>query len=148
MDDADRLNSPLLPPRFLPGAPDEPFRFQGIPGIEATRGGNRFAVWYGGGDGEGPQNFLMLARRNPKNPDEWPIVLRVVHPGREIRCFDAALWLDRPESCGCSGASPAAGRPARMSPTGSTASGRASARSPTHRFRTGRGRNGSATESC
>ena len=32
MDDADRLNSPLLPPRFLPGAPDEPFRFQGIPG--------------------------------------------------------------------------------------------------------------------
>ena len=44
MDDADRLNSPLLPPRFLPGAPDEPFRFQGIPGIEATRGGNRFAV--------------------------------------------------------------------------------------------------------
>ena len=94
MDDADRLNSPLLPPRFLPGAPDEPFRFQGIPGIEATRGGNRFAVWYGGGDGEGPQNFLMLARRNPKNPDEWPIVLRVVHPGREIRCFDAALWLD------------------------------------------------------
>lgn len=94
MDDADRLNSPLLPPRFLPGAPDEPFRFQGIPGIEATRGGNRFAVWYGGGDGEGRQNFLMLARRNPKNPDEWPIVLRVVHPGREIRCFDAALWLD------------------------------------------------------
>lgn len=94
MDDADRLNSPLLPPRFLPGAPDEPFRFQGIPGIEVTRGGNRFAVWYGGGDGEGPQNFLMLARRNSKNPDEWPIVLRVVHPGREIRCFDAALWLD------------------------------------------------------
>ena len=41
MDDADRLNSPLLPPRFLPGAPDEPFRFQGIPGIEVTRGGNR-----------------------------------------------------------------------------------------------------------
>ena len=30
MDDADRLNSPLLPPRFQPGAPDEPFRFQGI----------------------------------------------------------------------------------------------------------------------
>ena len=71
MDDADRLNSPLLPPRGLPGAPDEPFRFQGIPGIEVTRGGNRFAVWYGGGDGEGPQNFLMLARRNSKKSC-WP----------------------------------------------------------------------------
>lgn len=94
MNDVDKLNSPLLAPRFLPGASDGTSRFQGIPGVEVTPGGNRFAVWYGGGDGEGPENFLMVARCAPQLPGEWPIVLRVVHPGREIRCFDAGLWLD------------------------------------------------------
>lgn len=94
MTDVDKLNSPLLAPCFLPGASDEPSRFQGIPGVEVTPGGNRFAVWYGGGDGEGPENYLMVARCTPQLPGEWPVVLRVDHPGREIRCFDAGLWLD------------------------------------------------------
>lgn len=148
MDDADRLNSPLLPPRFLPGAPDEPFRFQGIPGIEATRGGNRFAVWYGGGDGEGPQNFLMLARRNPENPGEWPIVLRVVHPGREIRCFDAALWLDPAGKLRLFWSQSRCRETGKDVSDGVNGVWQSVCAEPTHRFRTGRGRNGSATESC
>lgn len=148
MDDADRLNSPLLPPRFLPGAPDEPFRFQGIPGIEVTRGGNRFAVWYGGGDGEGPQNFLMLARRNSKNPDEWPIVLRVVHPGREIRCFDAALWLDPAGKLRLFWSQSRCRETGKDVSDGVNGVWQSVCAEPTHRFRTGRGRNGSATESC
>lgn len=35
--------------------------FQGIPGIARTPGGRLWATWYGGGDDEGPENYVMLA---------------------------------------------------------------------------------------
>ena len=36
--------------------------FQGIPGIEQSKGGQRWlATWYAGGAGEGPANYVTLA---------------------------------------------------------------------------------------
>ena len=35
--------------------------YQGIPGITATHDHRLFALWYGGGSGEGPDNYIMVA---------------------------------------------------------------------------------------
>ncbi len=83
----------LTPPEIRIGAPAPDFPFQGIPGVEITAAGTRFAVWYGGGKGEGPDNFLMLARSAPDG-GEWRVEWQVTHPHPEIRCFDPALWID------------------------------------------------------
>ncbi len=94
MPDTGKLNSPMVAPELWPGIAEEKLEFQGIPGVECTPGGTKYAVWYGGGAGEGPGNFVTLSRCTLQNPNEWSIWLRVVHPGAEIRCFDPCLWLD------------------------------------------------------
>ena len=35
--------------------------YQGIPGVAVTEKGRLFAVWYGGGTTEGPENYVMIA---------------------------------------------------------------------------------------
>lgn len=92
----ENMTAPLSPalrkPEILSGAPAPDFSFQGIPGVEVTPAGTRFAIWYGGGQGEGPDNFLMLARSAPGD-GAWHVTHRIVHPHPEVRCFDPAVWI-------------------------------------------------------
>lgn len=66
-------------------------RFQGIPGIEAYGKGKLAATWYGGGQDEGPDNFLMLCT-SADGGDTWSDVLSVVDPPGTVRAFDPGLW--------------------------------------------------------
>jgi hypothetical protein len=69
-------------------------QFQGIPGIACTKDGTLWVCWYGGGQGEGPENFVMVASKAP-NDDAWsePWVFVVAsHP--QLRVFDPTMWVD------------------------------------------------------
>ena len=66
--------------------------YQGIPRITVTPGGRLFAVWYGGGEGEGPDNFIMIALSDDHG-ETWSQEEWVVDPPQEnIRAFDPALF--------------------------------------------------------
>ncbi|MCM8769250.1 MAG: glycoside hydrolase [Candidatus Omnitrophica bacterium] len=68
-------------------------RFQGIPGIEQDRRGHLWATWYGGGQGEGPENFVVLVV-SEDNGITWSEPVAVVDPPGKIRAFDPCLWRD------------------------------------------------------
>ena len=75
--------------------------FQGIPSITVTAKGRLFAVWYGGGPGEGPENYIMIAISDDQgrnwSQEEW-----VVDPPQEnIRAFDASLFTAPDGSVHC-----------------------------------------------
>lgn len=67
--------------------------FQGIPGIERSRGGRLWAAWYGGGDTEGPDNYVMLVT-SENNGVSWSDLKLVIDPEGRVRAFDPCLWLD------------------------------------------------------
>lgn len=68
--------------------------FQGIPSIEITPRGTLFATWYAGGDGEGPDNFVLVARSRD-NGLTWSDAIAVVDPPEPaMRAFDPVLWCD------------------------------------------------------
>lgn len=68
--------------------------FQGIPGIARTKDGALWVCWYGGGKGEGPDNFVMMATKSP-NDDRWSEPwLYVVSSHPELRVFDPTMWVD------------------------------------------------------
>jgi predicted neuraminidase len=90
----------LLPPVVLSN-PTAEYRlgariWQGIPGIERAPNGRLWAVWYSGGKGEGPGNFLVLETSNDDGAT-WSEEKLVVAPpkGHEgyLREFDPCLWL-------------------------------------------------------
>ena len=66
--------------------------YQGIPGVAVTEKGRLFAVWYGGGTGEGPENYVMIALSDDGgrswSPEEWV----VDPPAEDVRAFDPALF--------------------------------------------------------
>jgi hypothetical protein len=64
--------------------------FQGIPGIERGEDGTLWATWYSGGDNEGPDNYIVLARSDD-NGLHWSDAVAVIKPGK-IRAFDPCLW--------------------------------------------------------
>lgn len=66
--------------------------FQGIPSIESTRKGTLYAAWYSGGQTEGPDNFVLLARKRPCKA--WEIPYRVIECVEGVRAFDPVLWID------------------------------------------------------
>ena len=68
--------------------------FQGIPGIETTKGGRLWAVWYTGGKGEGPDNFVVLVKSDDGGQSWLKEPLYVVDPPGKTRAFDSTLWLD------------------------------------------------------
>lgn len=85
----------LTPANILLGNPPAGFAgrgFQGIPGIECTRDGSLWACWYGGGQGEGPENFVMLANKSAHSWSEPWLFVVPVHP--RLRVFDPVLWVD------------------------------------------------------
>lgn len=78
-----------------PGAEygDRDRMFQGIPGIERSPSGRLWATWYGGGDTEGPDNYVMLATSGD-NGQSWTSPVMIIDPPTPVRAYDPALWLD------------------------------------------------------
>ncbi|HQP97778.1 MAG TPA: sialidase family protein [bacterium] len=67
--------------------------FQGIPGIERAKSGRLWATWYGGGEGEGPENYVMLVTSGDDG-HTWTDLRLVIDPEGEVRAYDPALWID------------------------------------------------------
>lgn len=92
-----RVDSALDSPPFIT-SPGNEFhakhrKFQGIPGIERTRRGRLLAIWYSGGDREGPENHVVMVRSDDDGVT-WTEPLLVVDPLGEVRAFDPVLWND------------------------------------------------------
>lgn len=68
-------------------------QFQGIPGIERTRGGRLWATWYTGGINEGPENFVVLVTSTDAGKT-WTEPVAVVDPPGHVRAYDPTLWID------------------------------------------------------
>lgn len=89
---------PALDPAPLitsPGAEyaDGTRKFQGIPGIERTRKGRLWAVWYAGGEGEGPANYVLLVTSGDDGRT-WSPPRLVIDPKGFVRAYDPCLWID------------------------------------------------------
>src|SRR6476661_1183783 len=81
----------LQPPRIVtspgPEYSDAVRKFQGIPGIERAGNGRLWAVWYSGDTREGPQNYVVLATRDPAS-STWSGPRVVIDPPGFVRAFD------------------------------------------------------------
>src|SRR3569623_941375 len=67
--------------------------FQGIPSIETAPHGRLWAAWYGGGPGEGPFNYVMLATSADQGKT-WSNIKLAIDPPGDVRAFDPNVWLD------------------------------------------------------
>ncbi|MBN1348134.1 exo-alpha-sialidase [candidate division KSB1 bacterium] len=92
-DDELALRSPEI--ILSPGEAysDNTRKFQGIPGIERAPNGRLWAVWYGGGEGEGEQNYVMLST-SIDDGESWSGLRLVIDPPGPVRAFDPCLWYD------------------------------------------------------
>lgn len=71
---------------------DSERRWQGIPSVAVAPGGERlWATWYGGGDGEGPHNYILLATSGDGGAT-WSEVLATIDP--PYRASEPAVWVD------------------------------------------------------
>lgn len=68
-------------------------KWQGIPGIERTDNDTLWATWYSGGNGEGPDNYV-IAVKSINDGKDWSKPLVVIDPPGNIRAFDPCLWID------------------------------------------------------
>ena len=91
-DDPALASPPVIAPPG-PAYTDDTRVFQGIPGIERASNGRLWATWYGGGPGEGPENYVMLATSGDDGAT-WSDVKLVIDPPGIVRAFDACLWHD------------------------------------------------------
>ena len=68
--------------------------WQGIPGIERTKDGRLFAIWYSGGYTEQPGN-VIIAEYSDNDGKTWTEgFMLVLHDDPHVRCFDPAIWID------------------------------------------------------
>lgn len=70
---------------------DDRRMFQGIPSVVVTPCGRIWATWYGGGVGEGPENYVMLTSSRDGGRT-WSDLEMVIAP--PFRASEPALWLD------------------------------------------------------
>lgn len=84
-----------VPVNTSPGAKyaDSTRAFQGIPGIERAKNGRLWAVWYGGGPGEGPENYVT-AVTSGDDGKTWSAPKLVIDPPGDVRAYDPTLWID------------------------------------------------------
>lgn len=84
-----------LKPNFSPGPEygDDQRRFQGIPGITCSPGGRLWAVWYAGGQGESPLNYMMLFTSADRG-ETWKGPLVVLDAPGNVRACDGNIWVD------------------------------------------------------
>lgn len=66
--------------------------WQGIPGIERTKGGRTFITFYSGDTKETYGNFVVLTMSDDDVNFSEPIA--VAHKLGSFRCFDPVLWID------------------------------------------------------
>ncbi len=66
--------------------------WQGIPGIEHTKGGRTFITFYSGGTTETYGNYVLLYRSKDEK-DYGELIAAIEKPGK-FRCFDPVLWID------------------------------------------------------
>jgi len=71
---------------------DEMRKFQGIPGLECTKNGRFFSVFYTGEDGERAGNFLLL-QKSDDGVNFGKAFMVVEAPCDEVRCYDPCLWI-------------------------------------------------------
>lgn len=69
-------------------------QFQGIPAIEVTPKGRMWVAWYAGGVNEGPDNFVVVVKSDDRGMNWSDPVAVVDPPGKNVRAFDEALWID------------------------------------------------------
>ena len=90
-------NLPLQPPPIItqpgPKYAAESRLWQGIPGLEQARNGRLWAVWYSGGTGEGPDNYIILAT-SEDDGRTWSQPVLTVDPPGMVRAYDPCLWHD------------------------------------------------------
>ncbi len=67
--------------------------WQGIPGIEAAANGRLWAIWYTGGKGEGPDNYVVLVTSEDDGVT-WSDPVLVIDPPGRVRAFDPVPWHD------------------------------------------------------
>jgi hypothetical protein len=67
--------------------------FQGIPGIARAPGGRLWAIWYAGGEGEGPENYVVGVT-SADNGATWSAPVFVIDPPGDVRAFDPVPWVD------------------------------------------------------
>lgn len=67
--------------------------WQGIPGIERSPGGRLWAVWYSGGESEGPDNYVQVVTSDDDG-ESWSRPVVVVDPPGKARAYDPVLWID------------------------------------------------------
>ena len=72
---------------------DEVRQFQGIPGIECTRGGYYYTIFYTGMKTEENGNFLLIHRSND-GVNFGKAVMAILPPTEDTRCYDPTLWID------------------------------------------------------
>ncbi|MFP4499368.1 MAG: sialidase family protein [Candidatus Hydrogenedentota bacterium] len=95
---ADIKDGPALeaPPVNLdPGPEYAPAdrEFQGIPGIARAPEGRLWATWYTGGEGEGPENYVVL-KTSGDDGATWSDDVLVIDPADPVRAYDPCLWVD------------------------------------------------------
>jgi len=87
------LQAPALQTDPGPACAAAARRWQGIPGIERAAGGRLWAVWYTGGDGEGPDNYVVLVT-SEDDGGTWSGPKLVIDPPGKVRACDPCLWRD------------------------------------------------------
>jgi predicted neuraminidase len=68
-------------------------KWQGIPSLERAPNGRLWALWYSGGVGEGPDNYVLLVTSDDDG-HTWSEPKLVVDPPSKVRAFDPNLWHD------------------------------------------------------
>ena len=68
--------------------------WQGIPGIERTKGGRLFALWYSGGKTEEPGNVIVLETSDDGGVTWTDGFCVIHHDDASVRCFDPCVWID------------------------------------------------------
>ncbi|MBQ8836673.1 MAG: helix-turn-helix domain-containing protein [Clostridia bacterium] len=66
--------------------------WQGIPGIEHTKGGRTFVTFYSGKTTETFGNYVLLYKSDDEK-DYSELIAAIEKPGK-FRCFDPVLWID------------------------------------------------------
>lgn len=65
--------------------------WQGIPGIDCTKGGRFFRCFFSGGTDEGPDNYVAVEISDDRGCT-WSEPIAVVDPPGKVRAFDPCLW--------------------------------------------------------
>ena len=65
--------------------------WQGIPGIEVTKGGRIFSTFYSGGTTEENENYVVLLKSDDGKNFGEPVAVAY---DENHRCYDSCLWID------------------------------------------------------